>query len=102
MNKFIELQVPQALVTNVSPCIMRGTTSGHVFGPGQGSFLNIELISEKTAAYWCQGVKELKTDFPKNVSSLFSTDAHFTLSIGTDLCYDSLFSLLPITTLVDV
>uniref|UniRef100_A0A4W5JWA0 Dihydropyrimidine dehydrogenase [NADP(+)] n=1 Tax=Hucho hucho TaxID=62062 RepID=A0A4W5JWA0_9TELE len=55
------------LVTNVSPRIVRGTTSGHMFGPGQGSFLNIELISEKTAAYWCQGVKELKTDFPKNI-----------------------------------
>ena len=35
--------------------IVRGTTSGHNYGPGQGSFLNIELISEKTAAYWCQG-----------------------------------------------
>ncbi|KAM6948993.1 dihydropyrimidine dehydrogenase [NADP(+)] [Aplochiton taeniatus] len=55
------------LVTNVSPRIVRGTTSGHVFGPGQGSFLNIELISEKTAAYWCQGVTELKKDFPSNV-----------------------------------
>ncbi|XP_067109808.1 dihydropyrimidine dehydrogenase [NADP(+)] [Osmerus mordax] len=55
------------LVTNVSPRIVRGTTSGHVFGPGQGSFLNIELISEKTAAYWCQGVTELKADFPDNV-----------------------------------
>uniref|UniRef100_A0AAQ5YAN8 Dihydropyrimidine dehydrogenase [NADP(+)] n=1 Tax=Amphiprion ocellaris TaxID=80972 RepID=A0AAQ5YAN8_AMPOC len=55
------------LVTNVSPRIVRGTTSGHVYGPGQGSFLNIELISEKTAAYWCQTVAELKKDFPDNV-----------------------------------
>ncbi|KAA0719089.1 Dihydropyrimidine dehydrogenase [NADP(+)] [Triplophysa tibetana] len=55
------------LVTNVSPRIVRGTTSGHVFGPGQGSFLNIELISEKTAAYWCKSVSELKADFPKNI-----------------------------------
>ncbi|XP_051990103.1 dihydropyrimidine dehydrogenase [NADP(+)] isoform X2 [Xyrauchen texanus] len=55
------------LVTNVSPRIVRGTTSGHVFGPGQGSFLNIELISEKTAAYWCNSVAELKADFPKNI-----------------------------------
>lgn len=47
---------------------MRGTTSGNVFGPGQGSFLNIELISEKTAAYWCQSVAELKRSFPKYVS----------------------------------
>uniref|UniRef100_A0A665W6W9 Dihydropyrimidine dehydrogenase [NADP(+)] n=1 Tax=Echeneis naucrates TaxID=173247 RepID=A0A665W6W9_ECHNA len=55
------------LVTNVSPRIVRGTTSGHLYGPGQGSFLNIELISEKTAAYWCQSVAELKKDFPNNV-----------------------------------
>ncbi|XP_076023805.1 dihydropyrimidine dehydrogenase [NADP(+)] isoform X1 [Genypterus blacodes] len=55
------------LVTNVSPRIVRGTTSGHVFGPGQGSFLNIELISEKTAEYWCQSVAELKKDFTNNV-----------------------------------
>ncbi|ODN03162.1 Dihydropyrimidine dehydrogenase [NADP(+)], partial [Orchesella cincta] len=55
------------LVTNVSPRIIRGTTSGHVFGPGQGAFLNIELISEKTAAYWCQSVTELKADFPDKI-----------------------------------
>ncbi|XP_063062842.1 dihydropyrimidine dehydrogenase a, tandem duplicate 1 [Engraulis encrasicolus] len=55
------------LVTNVSPRIVRGTTSGPLFGPGQGSFLNIELISEKTAAYWCQSVTELKADFPQNI-----------------------------------
>uniref|UniRef100_A0A8C4SYY1 Dihydropyrimidine dehydrogenase [NADP(+)] n=1 Tax=Erpetoichthys calabaricus TaxID=27687 RepID=A0A8C4SYY1_ERPCA len=55
------------IVTNVSPRIVRGTTSGHLYGPGQGSFLNIELISEKTAAYWCQSVTELKADFPKNI-----------------------------------
>lgn len=54
-------------MTNVSPRIVRGTTSGQVFGPGQGAFLNIELISEKTAAYWCQSVKELKADFPQKV-----------------------------------
>uniref|UniRef100_A0A3Q4G7B7 dihydropyrimidine dehydrogenase (NADP(+)) n=1 Tax=Neolamprologus brichardi TaxID=32507 RepID=A0A3Q4G7B7_NEOBR len=55
------------LVTNVSPRIVRGTTSGPLYGPGLGSFLNIELISEKTAAYWCQSVAELKKDFPNNV-----------------------------------
>lgn len=54
-------------MTNVSPRIVRGTTSGHIYGPGQGSFLNIELISEKTAAYWCGSVKELKEDFPEHV-----------------------------------
>ncbi len=54
-------------MTNVSPRIVRGTTSGHNFGPGQSSFLNIELISEKTAAYWLQSVSELKRDFPSKV-----------------------------------
>ncbi|KAM9326309.1 dihydropyrimidine dehydrogenase [NADP(+)] [Gastrophryne carolinensis] len=55
------------IVTNVSPRIIRGTTSGHLYGPGQGSFLNIELISEKTAAYWCKSITEIKNDFPKNI-----------------------------------
>ena len=55
------------IVTNVAPRIVRGTTSGHNYGPGQGAFLNIELISEKTAAYWCKGVKELKKDFPEHI-----------------------------------
>jgi len=63
--------IMQDLVTNVSPRIVRGTTSGHLFGPGQGSFLNIELISEKTAAYWCRSVTELKADFPNKVNSGF-------------------------------
>ena len=53
----------------MSPRIVRGTTSGHLFGPGQGAFLNIELISEKTAAYWCRSVTELKKDFPDKVYS---------------------------------
>lgn len=55
------------LVTNVSPRIVRGVTSGENYGPGQGSFLNIELISEKCEAYWCQSVTELKKDFPNKV-----------------------------------
>jgi hypothetical protein len=29
--------------------------------------LNIELISEKTAAYWCQAIRELKADFPHHI-----------------------------------
>ncbi|XP_031556809.1 dihydropyrimidine dehydrogenase [NADP(+)]-like [Actinia tenebrosa] len=55
------------IVTNVSPRIVRGTTSGNVYGPGQGSFLNIELISEKTAAYWCRSITELKKDFKDQI-----------------------------------
>lgn len=55
------------LVTNVSPRIVRGPTGGHIYGPDQSGFCNIELISEKSAAYWIQSVKELKRDFPKNI-----------------------------------
>lgn len=55
------------LVTNVSPRIIRGTTHGPLFGPGQGSFMNIELISEKTEAYWLETIRELKRDFPTKV-----------------------------------
>merc|ERR1711962_178780 len=55
------------IVTNVAPRIVRGTTAGHNYGPGQGAFLNIELISEKTAAYWCRGVKEIKADHPDKI-----------------------------------
>lgn len=42
------------LVTNVSPRIIRGSTTGWLWGPGQSSFQNIELITEKSAAYWCK------------------------------------------------
>lgn len=55
------------LVTNVSPRIIKGTTSRHHYGPEQGSFLNIELISEKTADYWCGSITELKQDFPSKI-----------------------------------
>ncbi|XP_025837685.1 dihydropyrimidine dehydrogenase [NADP(+)] [Agrilus planipennis] len=55
------------VVTNVSPRIVRGTTHGPLFGPQQSSFLNIELISEKCADYWCQSITELKQDFPDHI-----------------------------------
>lgn len=55
------------LVTNVSPRIIRGCTSGYLYGPNVSSFLNIELISEKTAAYWCKSISELKNDFPDRI-----------------------------------
>ncbi|KAK6763296.1 hypothetical protein RB195_023848 [Necator americanus] len=55
------------LVTNVSPRIVRGSTVGPIYGPNQGSFLNIELISEKSSAYWLQCIKELKHDFPTKI-----------------------------------
>lgn len=55
------------MITNVSPRIVKGTTSRHHYGPEQGSFLNIELISEKTEAYWCRSITELKKDFPTKI-----------------------------------
>ncbi|KAL0281629.1 UNVERIFIED_CONTAM: hypothetical protein PYX00_002557 [Menopon gallinae] len=55
------------MVTNVSPRIVKGTTSRYHYGPEQGSFLNIELISEKCEAYWCRSIAELKRDFPTKV-----------------------------------
>ncbi|XP_014473773.1 PREDICTED: dihydropyrimidine dehydrogenase [NADP(+)] [Dinoponera quadriceps] len=55
------------LVTNVSPRIVKDTTSGYHYGPEQSSFLNIELISEKTADYWCGSITELKRDFPTKI-----------------------------------
>ncbi|GAB1609209.1 dihydropyrimidine dehydrogenase [NADP(+)]-like [Argonauta hians] len=54
-------------ITNVSPRIIRGSTFGEQYGPGLGSFLNIELISEKTEKYWCQSIRELKEDFPEKI-----------------------------------
>eukprot|EP01134_Creolimax_fragrantissima_P000723 CFRG0723T1 len=54
-------------VVNVSPRIVRGSTSNHVFGPGQTSFLNIELISEKSASYWLTSITQLKRDFPDQI-----------------------------------
>ncbi|XP_053667382.1 dihydropyrimidine dehydrogenase [NADP(+)] [Anopheles marshallii] len=55
------------MVTNVSPRIVRGVTAGQNYGPQQGAFLNIELISEKSADYWLTGIRELKRDFPTKV-----------------------------------
>ncbi|XP_030758990.1 dihydropyrimidine dehydrogenase [NADP(+)] isoform X2 [Sitophilus oryzae] len=54
-------------ITNVSPRIVRGTTSGPIYGPQQGSFLNIEVISEKYFDYWLTGIQELKKDFPTKI-----------------------------------
>lgn len=55
------------LVTNVSPRIVKGSTSGPVYGPNQSSFLNIELISEKSCAYWLECIRELKRDHPTKI-----------------------------------
>lgn len=76
------------LVTNVSPRIIglggHGVGVGSAasgLGPGtlgagdsdvaRNAFLNIELISEKTAAYWLRSIRELKRDFPQHVSIIW-------------------------------
>ena len=46
---------------------MRGSTTGHLFGPGQSSFTNIELISEKSANYWCASITKLKNKHPTKI-----------------------------------
>ena len=76
-------------MTNVSPRIVRGITSGPMYGPGQGSFLNIELISEKTAAYWCKSIAELKADFPNHVSTTQSLRCNMYRSLGVQICENS-------------
>ena len=58
---------PEGLVTNVSPRIVRGTTAGLGYGPGTSSFLNIELVSEKTSLYWCKFIRDIKVDFPDRI-----------------------------------
>lgn len=76
------------LVTNVSPRIVGLGNHGVGVGATAGSsgtgmmagsigagdpdvarncFLNIELISEKKAAYWLRSIQELKRDFPHHV-----------------------------------
>lgn len=52
------------MITNVSPRIV---PTGHRNGVQNTGFMNIELISEKTADYWCAGVKDLKERFPEHV-----------------------------------
>jgi dihydropyrimidine dehydrogenase (NADP+) len=60
--------IPKNIVTNVAPRIVWGTTSGHIYGPGQGSFLNIELISEKTAKYIPEGDAEVDETQAKRIT----------------------------------
>jgi len=51
---------------NVSPRIVRTTNDPALYGPHQNGFVNVELVTEKTAAYWCKAMAELKQDFPDN------------------------------------
>lgn len=80
------------LVTNVSPRIV-GLGNHGVGNKVQGgdiaagdpdvaksAFLNIELISEKTTAYWLRSIRELKRDFPRHVSEMLTTAIEPTLT----------------------
>jgi len=49
---------------NVSPRIVRTTNNPQLYGPHQNGFVNIELVTEKTATYWVKTMEELKRDFP--------------------------------------
>jgi dihydropyrimidine dehydrogenase (NADP+) len=51
--------------TNISPRI-NGTPFPH-HGASKEGFVNIELLTEKTSAYWVQGVQELKREHPKHI-----------------------------------
>jgi dihydropyrimidine dehydrogenase (NADP+) len=52
------------IVTNISPRIIRGETFGPHYGPNLASFLNIEVVSEKTTAYWLETIRALKKEYP--------------------------------------
>uniref|UniRef100_A0A7S3L168 dihydropyrimidine dehydrogenase (NADP(+)) n=1 Tax=Amphora coffeiformis TaxID=265554 RepID=A0A7S3L168_9STRA len=54
-------------ITNVSPRIFSPLQGAAKDRHYQEGFINIELISEKTAEYWCNGIRELKRRFPDRV-----------------------------------
>lgn len=70
LSQHHEIVAFQFVVTNVSPRIVRGVTSGPNYGPQQGAFLNIELISEKCCDYWLTSIAELRRDFPTKVRAM--------------------------------
>jgi len=56
----------EMLVTNVSPRIVRASTTSH-HGPNQAGFMNIELLTEKSEKYWEDGIRELKQAYPDRI-----------------------------------
>jgi dihydropyrimidine dehydrogenase (NADP+) len=58
--------VDKHICTNCAPRISRGTTTDKR-GPHQSAFLNIDLITEKSANYWIRTIKNLKRDFPDRI-----------------------------------
>ena len=55
------------IITNVSPRIFSSLQGPAKDRHYQEGFINIELVSEKTPAYWCHGIRELKRRFPDRV-----------------------------------
>jgi len=51
-------------VSNVSPRIFKSTSDPLKHDAG---YANIELVSEKSAAYWIEGAKQIKKDYPNHV-----------------------------------
>jgi len=51
-------------VSNVSPRIFKSTSDGMKLDAG---YANIELVSEKSAAYWIEGAKQMKKEYPNHV-----------------------------------
>lgn len=51
-------------ITNVSPRIYKSTADEL---KREAAFANIELISEKSAAYWLEGAKDIKKEYPNKV-----------------------------------
>ena len=76
--------IPKNIVTNVAPRSVWGTTSGHIYGPGQGSFLNIELISEKTAKYIQEGDAEEDETQAQRITQKVNSGGHRTQKTRED------------------
>ena len=50
-------------IINVNPRIIKARP----LAQDKAGYMNIELISEKSAQYWCEGVAEIKKEFPDRV-----------------------------------
>lgn len=83
------------IITNVSPRIFSSVQGPAKDRHYQEGFINIELVSEKTPEYWCNGIRELKRLFPDRVvvasiMSCFEKEAwqsltHMSCEAGADM-----------------
>ena len=83
------------MITNISPRIFKGKTAST---QAHTAFANIELISEKTAEYWCLGAKEMKKQFPNKVliGSVMAGFNEADWNKLVDMCNDAGFDALEI------